>query len=138
MGLQSVSRIERGVQMAGREKSSITFEYRLSPNFTVYAVSGAFGGLNTQGEIVMTLYNERSAIPDRQTYNLSKDGSIDKRPVSVEKKEALVREVMLGVSMNPAVARSVGQWLIEKAEAFEKYQETQEWEELDLEPTDDH
>jgi hypothetical protein len=124
--------------MAAREKSTIEFEYKLSPGFAVYAVSGAFGGLNTHGEIVMTLYNERAAIPEKQTYNVSKDGSIDKRPISVEKREALVRHVMLGVSMSPSVARSIGEWLIEKAEAHERYLETQEWEELDLEPTDDH
>ena len=124
--------------MARRKKGTISFDYSLSPDFTVYAVSGAFGGLNSHGEIVMTLYNERAAIPERQTYNVAGDGSIDKRPVSVEKDEALVRHVMLGVSMSPSVARSVGEWLIEKAEAYEKFLETKEWAELDLEATDDH
>lgn len=124
--------------MAERQKGTITFDYKLSPDFAVYAVSGAFGGLNTHGEIVMTLYNERAAIPIRQTYNVGKDGSIDKRPVNVEKEKSLIRHVMFGVSMNPEVARSVGQWLIEKADAYENYLESEEWTELDLEATDDH
>ena len=124
--------------MAGRQKGTISFDYKLSPNFAVYAVSGAFGGLNSHGEIVMTLYNERAAVPKRQTYNVSKDGSIDKRPVSVEKEASLIRHVMLGVSMSPSVARSVGEWLVEKADAYEKFLETEEWTELDLEASDDH
>ena len=124
--------------MAGKKKNTVSFEYKLSPGFAVYAVSGAFGGLNSQGEIVMTLYNERAALPERQTYSVSNDGSIDKRPISVEKKDSLIRHVMFGVSMSPSVARSVGEWLIEKAEAFERSLATEEWEELVLEASDDH
>jgi hypothetical protein len=71
----------------------------------------------------MTLYNEKVAIPERQTYKIKDDGSIDKLPISVEKKEVVIRHVMFGVSMNPSVARSVGEWLIQKAEAYDKYSE---------------
>ena len=45
---------------------------------------------------------------------------------------------MFGVSMSPSVARSVGEWLIEKAGAFEKCLKAEEWEELALDATDDH
>jgi hypothetical protein len=109
--------------MADKKPDTITFEYKLSPNFAVYAVCGAFGGLNSHGEIIMTLYNERAAIPERQTYSIKDDGSIDKQPISVEKKEVIIRHVMFGISMNPSVARSVGNWLLEKADAYDRYAE---------------
>ncbi len=109
--------------MGKKKFDTITFEYKISPNFVVYAVCGAFGGLNSHGEIIMTLYNEKTAIPERQTYRINDDGSIDKQPISVEKKEVVIRHVMFGVSMNPSVARSVGEWLIQKAEAYDKYSE---------------
>ena len=109
--------------MGKKKFDTITFEYKISPNFAVYAVCGAFGGLNSHGEIIMTLYNEKAAIPERQTYRINDDGSIDKKPISVEKKEVVIRHVMFGVSMNPSVARSVGEWLIQKAEAYDKYSE---------------
>jgi len=109
--------------MGKKKFDTITFEYKISPNFVVYAVCGAFGGLNSHGEIIMTLYNEKAAIPERQTYRINDDGSIDKQPISVEKKEVVIRHVMFGVSMNPSVARSVGEWLIQKAEAYDKYSE---------------
>jgi hypothetical protein len=113
-----------GVLHMGKKKfDTITFEYKISPNFVVYAVCGAFGGLNSHGEIIMTLYNEKAAIPERQTYRINDDGSIDKQPISVEKKEVVIRHVMFGVSMNPSVARSVGEWLIQKAEPYDKYSE---------------
>jgi hypothetical protein len=32
----------------------------------------------------------------------------------------------------------VGEWLIEKADAYDRFIETEEWTELDLEATDDH
>jgi hypothetical protein len=69
----------------------------------------------------MTLYNEKVAIPERQTYSVRDDGSIDKYPIDVEKKETIIRHVMFGISMNPSVARSVGHWLIEKADAYDRY-----------------
>ncbi|MBW1742825.1 MAG: hypothetical protein JRJ47_05265 [Deltaproteobacteria bacterium] len=109
--------------MAKKKPETITFEYKISPNFAVYAVCGAFGGLNSHGEIIMTLYNEKAAIPERQTYSINDDGSIDKKPIGVEKKENIIRHVMFGISMNPSVARSVGQWLIEKADAYDRYAE---------------
>ena len=109
--------------MEKKTPDTITFEYKISPNFAIYAVCGAFGGLNSHGEIIMTLYNEKVAIPERQTYKIKDDGSIDKLPISGEKKDVVVRHVMFGVSMNPSVARSVGEWLIQKAEAYDKYSE---------------
>lgn len=109
--------------MAKKKQNTVTFEYKISPNFAVYAVCGAFGGLNSHGEIIMTLYNEKVAIPERQTYKIDDDGTIDKQPISVEKKDAIIRHVMFGVSMNPSVARSVGEWLIQKAEAYDRYME---------------
>jgi hypothetical protein len=109
--------------MAKKKPETITFEYKISPNFSVYAVCGAFGGLNSQGEVIMTLYNERAAIPESQTYGIKDDGSIDKQPISVEKNEAIIRHVMFGISMNPSVARSVGNWLIEKADAYDRLAE---------------
>jgi hypothetical protein len=109
--------------MAEKKPETITFEYKISPNFAVYAVCGAFGGLNSYGEVIMTLYNERAAIPESQTYSIEDDGSIDKQPIGVEKNEAIIRHVMFGISMNPSVARSVGNWLIEKADAYDKYAE---------------
>ncbi|MGD9022198.1 MAG: hypothetical protein PVJ62_00315 [Deltaproteobacteria bacterium] len=109
--------------MPKKKQNTVTFEYKISPNFAVYAVCGAFGGLNSHGEIIMTLYNEKVAIPERQTYKIDDDGTIDKQPISVEKKDAIIRHVMFGVSMNPSVARSVGEWLIQKAEAYDRYME---------------
>jgi hypothetical protein len=109
--------------MTEKRPEKITFEYKISPNFAVYAVCGAFGGLNSHGEVIMTLYNERAAIPESQTYGIRDDGSIDNQPISVEKREAIIRHVMFGISMNPSVARSVGKWLIEKADAYDWYAE---------------
>jgi hypothetical protein len=109
--------------MGKKTPETITFEYKISPNFAVYAASGAFGGLNSHGEIIMTLYSEKAAIPERQSYKIDDDGAIDKQPIRVEKKEVIIRHVMFGVSMNPSVARSVGEWLIQKAEAYDKYSE---------------
>ncbi len=109
--------------MGRKTPDTTTFEYKISPNFAVYAVCGAFGGLNSHGEVVMTLYNEKPAIPERQSYRINDDGSIDKQPISVEKKDVIIRHVMFGVSMNPRVARSVGEWLIQKADVYDKYSE---------------
>ena len=62
--------------MAKKKPETITFEYKMSPNFAVYAVCGELGGLNSPGEIIMTLYNEKAAITERKTYRINDDGPL--------------------------------------------------------------
>jgi hypothetical protein len=97
----------------------ITFEYKISPNYTVYAVTGCHGGLNAQSQIVMNFFNERAAIPKSEVYEIDSAGNLGHIPIEVNKVNSVIRDVLLGVSFNVAVARVFAQCLNEKADLFE-------------------
>jgi hypothetical protein len=98
----------------------VTFEYKISQNYVVYAITGVFGGLNAQGQVIMNLFNERHAIPKTQTHAILPDGTLSPTPISEDKKKHVIRDVMLGISISPDTARTFANWLIERADQFEK------------------
>lgn len=102
------------------QPKQITFEYKISPAYFVYGVSGVHGGLNGQGQIIMNFFNERHAIPKTQTYSIQENGSISKLPIAEEKKGHIIRDVMLAISISPSTARAFAAWLNDKADQFDK------------------
>jgi len=98
-----------------RLPEELTFEYKISPVYTAYAVSGVFGGLNSQGQIIMNFFNERHAIPKMQTYSVLPDGSLGTEPISEEKKKNVIRDVMFAISISPPTARAFAKWLTDNA-----------------------
>ena len=100
------------------EKGDISFEYRISANYSVYAVSGVVGGLSPGGEIIASFFNERSPIPKKVKHKIDEDGKLGE-VIEKEIVDSIIRNVMFGLSMNPRVAKAVGKWLIQKAEEYE-------------------
>ena len=97
-----------------------TFEYKISPNFTVYAATGAIGGLNAQGQLIINFFNERAAIPKHQTYDIDEKGALVTPPSEEEKKDSVIRDVFLAISLPPGVAKGLAQWLNDQADNFDK------------------
>ncbi len=95
-----------------KKPKHIAFEYRISDNYVVYASTGATGGLNAQGQIVISFFNERGAIPRKQTYEISDQGNLIVPPIAEEKTESVIRNVFMGVSLPASAAKMIGEWLI--------------------------
>jgi hypothetical protein len=108
-----------GVAMENRPKK-VTFEYKISPNFIVHAATGAIGGLNAQGQIIINFFNERAAIPKTQTYSIAENGALVMPPIDEEKKDSVMRDVFLAVSLSPETARGLAQFLNNQADNFDK------------------
>lgn len=104
---------------SSKKMNTITFEFKISKNYATYRVSGGHGGLTPQGEIMLNLYHERAAIPKTQTFELTSNG-LGPEPLSEDRKTALIRDVMVGLSMDAGVARSLAKWLNEKADIYDK------------------
>ena len=104
--------------MENKKVKEISFEYRISPNYSVFNINGIHGGLNGAGEIIANFFVERAPIPKKVKHQVNDDGSLGKE-ISREGIESIIRYVMLGVSMNPNEARSIGEWLISKADQYE-------------------
>jgi len=119
------SQFSRKRQKAKRGKMEekprqITFEYKVAANHSVYAATGAIGGLNAQGQIIINFFNDRAAIPRKQTHALDEKGDLILPPFDEEKKNSVIRDVFVGVSLPTGVAKAIGQWLIDLADQYEK------------------
>jgi hypothetical protein len=101
------------------EKKEISFQYIKLSDYAIYPVSGALGAVAPNGDIVANLYYERSAIPQTQKHELNEDGTLGDLLES-EGKDSVVRNVCFAISMRPHIARSIGEWLIRKAEESEE------------------
>ncbi len=108
--------------MIEKGKNQISFEYKVSPSYAVYSVSGGHGGLNTHGDILLNLFSERNAIPEKETFDLSENGELRQPPIETVKSDSVVRDVLFGISLHPANAKSLAAWLNDKADSYYKMQ----------------
>lgn len=106
--------------MGEKKIGQITFEYKISPNYTNYTIAGAHGGLQPGGLITANIFSERTAIPKRIVHRLTDEGGLGEI-IEEDKKEAIIRDVLFSLSMTPNTAKSLGKWLIEKAEEYERH-----------------
>lgn len=102
----------------GSKKETISFEYKISPNYSIYAVSGVQGGLNPHGAVTVNFFAERPPIPRKTTHEIDKDGKLSE-PV-VDGTDSIIRHVLFGVTLNPHTARLIANLLNEKADEYDK------------------
>ena len=102
------------------KRESITFKYEISPNYTTYAITGAYGGPNPHGDIVINLFSEQQPVPLEETYKITEDGTLGEVIKSEKNNDLVVRNVMFAISVKPSVARAIADWIIDKVEQIEK------------------
>ena len=105
--------------MGAKRPKTISFEYKISPNFATYSITGAHGGVNAGGQVIANFFSERAAIPRKTTHELAPNGKLGK-VLEEDKKDAIIRDVIFGTSMAHTTARIIGEWLIKKADEFDK------------------
>jgi hypothetical protein len=106
--------------MSKDERPTITFEYIKSNDYKVYRIHGAYSSANAHGDLIMSLFSERTPIPRKTTHEITEDGRLVHDPINEEKKKSVIREVLFGISLNPDIARSVGEFFIEQANKLDK------------------
>lgn len=94
--------------------AQINVRFDEGPDHRTHHASGVWGGITPQGEIVATFFFEQQAYPQGLVMQVDDQG----RPTEAERLGGgeLVRELLTTVVMTPAVAHSVGQWLLDKAQ----------------------
>jgi hypothetical protein len=109
------------------EPDEVAFDYIKTSDFRITWVDGAIGGPTPRGNVHVALYAERPAIPRRQVFKLDPMTSLI-GPLMPEKtitRMAYVREMPCDLMMTPAVARTLGEWLIQQADLMTKGGTTQ-------------
>lgn len=92
---------------------TIKVKYLFSDDYNPCYVNGAYGGISTQGEIVMNFYLERQPIPKYIEHELTEEGRLgnvaEVSPEDFEK--SVVRYVSNGVVVNLKTAKDIRDWL---------------------------
>lgn len=94
--------------------------YRRSEDYKIIPITGAWGGITPQGSISCEVFFEKSSQPEHTVLRVSDSGE---KPVEVpneKQRPEVTREVLVAMIMQPEVARNLGNWLIGKADEFDK------------------
>jgi hypothetical protein len=91
----------------------LNFTYYKSNYFRVIHADGAWGGITPRGNIHISLYSERVALPDTSVVVVSGKTRQPVKPEKVQAKSVCVRELEVDVIMDLPTAISVRNWLTE-------------------------
>jgi hypothetical protein len=82
----------------------------------IISASGVWGGVTPQGMIYFDMFLEKPETPAETLITIDeKTGQRMEQPVLAEE-PCLERLLLMGIMVRPEVARSIGQWLIDKAD----------------------
>jgi hypothetical protein len=100
------------------------FDFIKSPLFRVIHADGVYGGVNPRGDLFINFFNERFPIPTTIVHELKASGELGEEVRSErETRNAIVREVEVGVHVELGVAKQMVEWLQQKIEIIEKAQQ---------------
>lgn len=89
--------------------------FRKASDYKIITANGAWGGVSPHGEVIMELCVERLDSPEYVELSVSDKGEVKetgRAPVHH------IREALVGVVLRADIARSIGQWLIQQADAI--------------------
>ncbi len=103
------------------ERPSVSFDYLKSNFFRIVHADGLIGSTTPTLELLVHFWSERFPIPAQVTHEVATEGTlgeeIKERRVS---RQAVVRELEVGIVMHLDVARTFRDWLTRKIEETEK------------------
>ncbi|MDP3111584.1 MAG: hypothetical protein Q8M71_05740 [Thermodesulfovibrionales bacterium] len=89
--------------------------FRRDKDYKIIPVSGVWGGLTAAGLLNCELFVEGREAPEKIVVD-DTGKEISRNPAQ----QQIVREILISLVMRPEVARSIGQWLISKADEYDK------------------
>lgn len=95
------------------QEQEVRFKYVKSNFFRVIHADGAWGGLSPRGDIHMSFYNERGALPDSSILTIGSDGQRTKPDVAPSS-NAIIREIECDIVLDLTTAMGLRKWLDDK------------------------
>ena len=98
--------------MTDGEKNRIKFRYIFDKQYQPRYVNGAYGGINSRGEIVVNFFMERGPLPRYEVYEINDNqlGDLSESDPSDHDK-TLIRFVDTGVILTLNGAEQIRNWL---------------------------
>ena len=91
-----------------RVKFSHSRDYRQVP------ATGVYGGPNASGQLVCNFFIENREIPEKIDITIKSTGQVEEVPAFTEP-SLFIRELQVGIVLAPHAAKSIGEWMIQKA-----------------------
>lgn len=91
--------------------------YKRDDNYRLIPVTGIYGGITPQGLISADLFVDKPSTPEHITVSIDERGNATESAIS---RQDVTRELLVGLLVNPQIARVMGSWLISKADEYDK------------------
>lgn len=101
------------------QTQKIVVEYKESPDYRVIPANGAWGGLTPRGQVMMALYVEHANTPRSVTHDVQ-EGKLGPEISRETSSGTFIRQLQVGIMMDPDTAESVAKWLLGKVEEYNK------------------
>lgn len=95
---------------------TVRFQYPVGRDYRRIPVTGVIGGPTPNGLVVAHLFVETHRLPAEQTGVILPDGQLQ-MPQASPPEPVIDRELMVGLMMTPEATLSIGQWLVNTANA---------------------
>ena len=105
-------------------KKEIKIFFVNSPDYKLIPATGAWGGPNPNGEIIIDFFIERVEPPESITLEIDESGNAEEKDRSSQR---AIRERQIGIVLRPDIALSIGNLLIEKANLVLKQQQKKDY-----------
>ena len=101
------------------QEQSIEIHYIKDKHYRIYHVDGAFGGFTPKGNLHLSLFVERSPIPQKTIHKITEEGNLGEITDRTSK-SGIIREMECGLVMNIETAQQIKDWLEDKLNQFEE------------------
>lgn len=100
-------------QEESNSEKGIDIKYMKSHFFRVVHADGAFGGIGPRGDVHMSVYSERYALPDAGRLHAGEIGSLERRE-EIQSSGQIVRELECDIVFDYVTAVGLRNWLNDK------------------------
>jgi hypothetical protein len=98
------------------EGRKIKVLFSKAPDYRKIAATGVWGGPAPTGEILCNFFIDQMSSPDELEITLSPTGEKELENPIFKEEKTVIRELQVCVIMSPLIAKSVGEWMIKRAE----------------------
>lgn len=116
-----MSKREREEKGNGKEEpKEVAIDYQKPVDYKVLPVNGCFGGLGTRGGLVVHFFLEMLPLPKTVVYEITNDGRLGREKGRHVETGQLVRQLQVGIAIDPAQAESIAKWMLGKVDELKK------------------
>lgn len=103
--------------MEESKKKQLSIKYQKTSDYKIVPATGAYGGPTPQGQVLCNFYVEYHIPPDSVKIEINPSDGTSNEIERRAGKDSYMRELNVGVLMRPDIAKFIGEWLIEQANA---------------------